>query len=177
MDVPLDGIALESWETEDTCPRCEGSRLELRHLEYRAHENFELFIQICPLCGYRETQFMDEYKGRNIRYTLIASRPEDYNTLMYRSPTASIMIPELGIEITPTTKALPRITTIEGLLLDLRSKIQTLSDNPSVASERLTMVDKALRGELKVTLVLTDFQGSSWVKGKDGTSIIIEELN
>jgi zinc finger protein len=176
MDVHLEGITVESWLTDDVCPRCGQTKLELRHLEYRGAERFELFIQACPSCGYRETQFMDEYKGRNMRYILVINRPEDYNTLVYRSPTASIAIPELGIEITPTSKALPRITTVEGLMLDLRSKIEALSDDPAAARKRLVMVDRALQGEMKVTLILTDSQGSSWLKGKEGTNIIVEGL-
>jgi C4-type Zn-finger protein len=166
----IDGIEVESWSTEEICPTCGLKGLELRHLVYKKDEGFELFIQVCPKCGFKEHEFMDVLQRGYVKYTIHVKRAEDYNTLIYRSPSGLITIPELGIEITPTSRTLPRITTIEGFMTEIRDRLLALF-SPEEMNSKIEKLNEALKGKLPITFVLEDKSGSSWVKPKEGTLV------
>jgi zinc finger protein len=169
--VVLEKSELEVWPTEEVCPNCGFVGLELRHLVYDNGQPFELFILICQKCGSREVEFVDSVFKRPVKYKVLVTRGEDLSTLVYRSPTASISIPELGVEITPTSRTLPRVSTIEGFIDDIKGRVEALSLGKVRDASKLSSINLVLEGRMHVTFILSDDYGSSWIKPAPGTTV------
>lgn len=130
-----------------------------------------MFNQLCPKCGYREVSLIDDVQKPPVFYKVYVNRVEDLNTVFYRSPTAEIRIPEIGIELTPTSNSLPKITTIEGFLGDVLEIAFALSSPNATNLAIKSELETVLKGGRKVTFELWDEYGSSWVKAKEGTLV------
>ena len=121
----------------------------------------------CGNCGYRWNDVrLAEIKGPR-KIVVDVKDPNDVNALVVRSSTASIVIPELGVEITPGPVSLGYITTIEGVLLDVLDKINFLCQEgetpPETCAEKKKMVEKARNGEIPFTFILIDPEGTSTI--------------
>ena len=121
----------------------------------------------CGNCGYRWNDIrLAEIKGPR-KIVIDVRGPNDVNALVVRSSTASIIIPELGVEITPGPASLGYITTIEGVLLDVLDKINFLCQDDETSletcAEKKKMVEKARNGEIPFTFILIDPEGTSTI--------------
>ncbi len=121
----------------------------------------------CGNCGYRWNDVrLAEVKGPR-KIVVEVRDPNDVNALVVRSSTASIVIPELGVEITPGPASLGYITTIEGVLLDVLDKVNFLCEegeaSPETCAEKKKMIEKARNGEIPFTFILIDPEGASTI--------------
>ncbi|MEM3670534.1 MAG: hypothetical protein QW767_02190 [Thermoprotei archaeon] len=168
----MEHLQTEKWVTERTCPACENNRLEFVHLSYNDSQQFELFVHSCSNCGYKETSFLDSVGKEPVTYRVFVRSRDDLSTLFYKSPTAEVSIPELGINHKPMSNSLPRITTIEGFLEDVLGLAKTLGTEEE-ASTSIGAIELALRGLVPLTFCLCDDLGSSWVKPREGTKVSV----
>lgn len=91
---------------------------------------------------------------------------------MFQSETCSLSIPELELELGPSTLG-GRFTTIEGLLTAIRDQLtdQThafIDSEDFVKKERMDIflqkLNSVLAGEMNVTIILDDPAGNSYIQ-------------
>jgi len=155
-------VGFETSEFKGRCGICGFASMELRKVDYSS-QNFELIVTICPNCGYRDVSIVELGGGHPVRHVVRIEKLSDLNILVYRSPQGDVLIPELGLELNHTGFTRPRITTVEGFLLEAKEKVELLFPREE-AAEFLTKIDRALKGELKLTFILNDESGASWVR-------------
>lgn len=143
------------------CGVCGNTKLELRRVIHKT-QSFELFVVVCQKCGHRDVTLMELGGGNPIELVIRVDEVSGLNTLVYRSPQADIFIPELGLELYHTAYTQPKITTIEGFLLEAKEKVESLFSKEE-SEQFLAKVEGALKGEVKFTFILRDQSGASWV--------------
>jgi zinc finger protein len=149
------------------CPSCS------HEIEYRYQtENIPYFSDIlivsanCPQCGYRYVDTQILTSSEPSRHTLAVTTPDDLAIRVVRSMTASIAIPELGVEIDPGPACTGFITNVEGVLDRIGHVVlsaqqwgdDTQRENARVLMER---IGQARIGTLPFTLILEDPSGNS----------------
>ncbi|VDM36229.1 unnamed protein product [Hydatigera taeniaeformis] len=79
----------------------------------------------CSLCGYRsnEVKSIAGIAERGKQFRLLIATEEDLSRDILKSDTASVALPELGIDSEPGTLG-GHFTTIEGLLVLIRDKVR-----------------------------------------------------
>ena len=105
--------------------------------------------------------------------------------MIFRSKTCKISSPELGFNISPGIASEPMITTIEGLLNKVKDYAITMYvlnedvETKNKVMEFLETIDKALKGEIKFTIILEDPLGNSAIKpptGRENRLIMFEQI-
>ena len=165
------------------CPSC-SHEIEFRYQT----ENIPYFSDIliisatCPECGYRYVDTQVLVSGEPSRYTLAVTSPEDLAIRIVRSMTASIVIPELGVEIDPGPACTGFVTNVEGVLDRIQQVVDaTCRWNEGDAKERacevLRQIAEARDGKFPFTLVLNDPSGNSAIFSEKAvkTALEIEE--
>jgi len=147
------------------CPSCGYEGLEVSLYLYNAPHFGNVVMEVgrCPSCGflYRDV-YVAEYGERKRFEVRVSKELGDY--LLIKSSSATVVIPELGIEITPGPAALGYITTARGILervLEVLSLVCT--EAIEECQRRVEDVRKALEGELEFTLIVDDPLGRSSV--------------
>ncbi|WFO75086.1 ZPR1 zinc finger domain-containing protein [Desulfurococcaceae archaeon MEX13E-LK6-19] len=153
-------------EYEIECPMC---RTQMKVEEYLYNMPMVGKVLIasgrCRECGYRfnDVRLAEPRGPRRIIYRV--EQPGDENALVIRASTASIRIPELGIEITPGPASTGYITTVEGILMDVLEKVEFLCSTGEASKEKCEEVKKAIREAMdarkKFTLIIEDPEGVS----------------
>ncbi|ABU82282.1 ZPR1-related zinc finger protein [Ignicoccus hospitalis KIN4/I] len=121
----------------------------------------------CSECGYK---FVDirtwESKGdQKIEFKV--EDEKDLNTLVLRSSTASLEIPELQAELTPGPASQGFLTTVEGVLQRFKDIIEYLCKDAHDEKEkaecekRLEVLKEMLEGKRKFTIIIRDPEGHS----------------
>ncbi|MHA1848409.1 MAG: ZPR1 zinc finger domain-containing protein [Promethearchaeota archaeon] len=160
----------------ETCPICLNSTLSqtvLIYVEKVSKEELLLFTTSCSSCGYKHSEVLPSRKGdlaRAHEYTLKVHDADDLESKIYRAPTGSIEIPELGLSLEPGVGAESFVTNIEGVLIKFKEKCNFLlrenRDNPSrisVIQKVIQDIDKAINGSFQFKVILRDSEGFSYL--------------
>lgn len=173
----------------EKCPVCGRNTLHIVETLYEdpVFGQLILYSQQCSSCGFRrvDIQYL-EFRGPS-RLVYVAEDADDvYKTYIFRSSTATIKSPELGIEISPGPDAEAMITTVEGLLLrmlDVAEQMEVLNEGDDAVISKLRefkdRVSSALMGKLRFTIIIEDPYGNSTIKppsGREG-KVHVEALN
>ena len=170
-----------------TCPVCQSKSLVVTELCYKLPNFGDVYLlsASCSTCGFKHTDILELSPHQEpSRYTVKVESPRDLNVLVVRSSSASVVMPELGVTITPGPYAQGVITTIEGFLHKAKEIVEFLLSS-EVDEERkrrcldiLKRLDKAIDGEEHFTFIIEDPSGLSVVVPKEGvpTKIIKEPL-
>mgnify|MGYP000129572320 CR=1 FL=1 len=158
-------------EYEIDCPSC---RRKMRIEEYLYDMPMVGKVLIasgtCSYCGYKfsDVRLAEPRKPRKIVYDV--KKPGDENALVIRASTASIKIPELGVEITPGPASRGYITTIEGIILDVIEKTKFLCSSPDAPKEncerKIRELEKARNVAKPFTIIIIDPEGVSAIISK-----------
>ncbi|WP_069807686.1 ZPR1 zinc finger domain-containing protein [Vulcanisaeta thermophila] len=162
----------------EKCPVCGRDTLHVTETLYEdpAFGQLILYSQQCSSCGFRrvDIQYLESRGPSRLVYTVEDSE-DVYRTYIFRSRTATIRSPELGIEISPGPEAEAMITTLEGLLLrmlDVAEQMEVLNEDDENTINKLrefkNKVSMALRGNLKFTIIIEDPYGNSAIKPPGG---------
>ncbi|MCX8184790.1 MAG: ZPR1 zinc finger domain-containing protein [Sulfolobales archaeon] len=117
----------------------------------------------CLSCGfiYRDAYAAEYGEPKKIEVK-VTREFGDY--LVIKSSTATVIIPELGVEISPGPAAQGYITTARGILENVAEVLSAMCrEGGEDCLKKLKEVDRALRGELDYTLVIEDPLGKSVV--------------
>jgi len=165
------------FEYESKCPVCNG-RFIIRDYKYNAPLFGDLIISVhmCTNCGYKFVDFFTLDAGEPQKVIFKVETLEDANSLVVKSPTCRIEIPELGVTIEPGIYSQGYITTVEGLILSVLEITEALcrSGEPpkEACEEKLMLLNKAANSEIPYTLILYDHLGMCKVIGKSKKAIV-----
>lgn len=113
----------------------------------------------CEACGYRVNDF--SFQGNFPKQDSIrVSRRQDLNNKIVRGSEATVLIPELGLELYPGPLSESFITNVEGLLKRFL-KLMPLFDDPDKVKEIEKKIGIAIEGGLEFTIVISDPSGVS----------------
>ena len=153
-------------EYEIECPTCR-MRMMVEEYLYEMPLVGKVLIAsgTCNYCGYRfsDVRLAEPREPRKIVYNV--EKPGDENALVIRASTASIKIPELGVEITPGPASRGYITTIEGIILDVIEKTKFLCSSPDApkktCDEKIKELEDARNVAKPFTIIIIDPEGVS----------------
>lgn len=148
------------------CPACGDHRLKISIYltEVRFFGKVVIEAGKCSSCGftYRDVYVAEYGEPKRFEVEVPPGRAGDY--LLIKSSTATVIIPELGVEITPGPAAQGYITTARGILENVRDLLNWLcQESDEECSKRLNEVSRALNGETGFTLIIEDPLGKSAV--------------
>lgn len=170
----------------EKCPICEEKALDVRELEYEAPYVGRIYIYSvkCYICGYmfKRAYSLEDKKPCRIKY--LVEDEEDLKTLIIKSESARVEVPELEASIDPGPAAETVIISLEGLLDRIREVLMVMiewaetSKQVKRGEEILKMLDEALKGRRKVTLIIEDPRGLSAIIPPKGrrSKLKIEEI-
>ena len=119
----------------------------------------------CEHCQWKTTQtFSLNSKKEPVKYTAKIECIQDMETKVIRSGTGAITIPELGIEISPTTNTEGYYNNIEGILDLVEETIGNTKDKKG--KELKEKIEQARNGKIVFQLILEDPEGNSALIGK-----------
>ncbi|XP_067637237.1 zinc finger protein ZPR1 isoform X2 [Eurosta solidaginis] len=150
-------------------------------------EEVVIMATVCEACGAKTNEVKSgggiEEKGT--RFEVQVESIEDLTRDVLKSETCSLTIPELDCEVGPSALG-GRFTTIEGILVAMKDQLQSEgclfqdSADEDIKKRLKSVIDKfdqILALELKVTLVLDDPAGNSYVQSLvDGDSDVDKKL-
>ncbi len=162
----FEGDTVPEIETSVKCPAC-GQLLFLTYqntnIPYEGTINIQTYY--CKKCYYKHTNIYPEKDDRARIVTFRAERPEDLSIVVYRSPSGVVRIPEIDVEIYPGEESTGEITTLEGILLAIRDKMEMFmedSEDRETAEKSMGFIDSTLSGRnSEITLVIEDPTGKS----------------
>ncbi|MCX8205147.1 MAG: ZPR1 zinc finger domain-containing protein [Candidatus Nezhaarchaeota archaeon] len=155
------------------CPMC-GVDLEVVDVYYDVplFGKAVLTSMTCRGCGYRRSDVFSLEERPPCRHELKVEGPEDLSVRVVRSSTATITIPELGIEIRPGLLAEGFVSNVEGVLRRVEAILeQLLRDSEAPEDERVRRVLEEVRmaaeGRRAFSLVIEDPCGNSFIAPKE----------
>ncbi|UXD21442.1 hypothetical protein IPA_04310 [Ignicoccus pacificus DSM 13166] len=151
------------------CPVCHENKMKVSIYQYDMPLMGPVIVVVgkCESCGYK---FVDiktvESKGRQ-EIVFKVDKEEDLNTLVLRSSTASLEIPELEAEIAPGPVSQGFLTTVEGVLQRFKDILNFLCKDArdekekKECEERLKRLEEMLSGKREFTIIIRDPEGYS----------------
>lgn len=167
-----------------TCPICHSDRATVnqRLLQIPYYEDFHAITIHCPDCGFRQADFANLNSKGPMRYEYKISTAKDITTKLVRSIYGVVEIPELGITIKPATSPTSWIRNIEGILLDMKEKVEFLMSHGETveirqkAKERIELIEEALESKIAFTLSVRDPEGNSVIIPADASKLVVEQI-
>jgi len=155
------------WTLTTTCPVCGRKELIVEDYLYEMPLVGKVLISVgkCRNCNYKhnDVRAVESYGPQRISFKV--DGPEDLGVLVIRSASATIKIPDLGIEITPGPAAQGFITTVEGVLDRVLEILDVMKDDPEAKKEEVEKREKeileAKEGKRKFILIIEDLEGVS----------------
>jgi len=160
--------------TKMKCLVCgyENAFMEVYEHEIPIIDRINIVVFKCEKCGLRIRDTLPYYvPGKRTIIRIFIERPEDFNTLIYRSPSALVKIEDLGIELEPVGEGgEDSITTAEGLITTIAEMLEFYCEegdlDPEARSEcnkKLAMLKEILSLRRATTILIDDPEGLSVV--------------
>ncbi|CAB10101.1 Zinc finger protein zpr1 [Schizosaccharomyces pombe] len=159
-----------------TCPSCSHQcDTHMKLLDIPHFKEVIIMSTVCDRCGYRsnEVKTGGEIPPKGRKITLKVMDAEDLSRDILKSETASLKIPELGLDLFPGTLG-GRFTTIEGLLAQVYDELygrvfsqETDSMTPEQVAnwqQFLCNLTAAREGATQFTLILDDPLSQSYLQ-------------
>lgn len=147
------------------CPMCGDRSLNVTAsiLSVKFFGEIVLETGRCSSCGFvHRDVYLAEY-GEPKRFEVRVTK-ESGDYLLVKSSSATVVIPELGVEITPGPAAQGYITTARGVLENVVNiLLGVCKEGDKECESKLDDVNRALRGEIDFTLIIEDPLGRSAV--------------
>ncbi|MEM0101307.1 MAG: ZPR1 zinc finger domain-containing protein, partial [Candidatus Methanomethyliaceae archaeon] len=149
------------------CTSCGHESLEVKevYVEIPKFGKIVIISMLCTKCGYRVNDIIPlEYKGPSkIEYKVKCLN--DLSAKVIRSKNSKIIIPELGLELTPGPRAEAFITNIEGVLdrfLWIAEYLYNTSSGiiKNRAKNIIEKIKQAMNAEFEFTVIMEDEFGN-----------------
>ena len=160
------------------CPVCGKKGLTVTETEYCAPNFGKTLLTLlrCTKCDWRRSDVASLEYHEPRCYKIRVEKPQDLQTRVVRSRTATIEIPELGVKIRPGPIAEAFISNIEGILERIEDKAEII--NEQFKSETFfKKLDDAKRGEFAFTLIIKDHSGNSAIISNEPGRVKIRKLS
>lgn len=150
------------------CPYCGGQmNVEVYLYEIPYIGPVLITVMNCPHCGFRRREVSVTEVGEAVKIKVRVTGEEELRYLVVKSSTASVYIPDVGLEYTPGPYAQGVITTVEGILHEFMSALEVICrEGGERCKEVRRWLDNAIEGRASFTLVLCDPEGKSNVFGR-----------
>jgi zinc finger protein len=119
-----------------------------------------ILVGECSTCGYRHRDVFPAEQKNPMKIELPVETEEDLESFVFRSYSADVEIPELGIEVVAGALYQGVITTVRGLL---ETFLTALGSN---CGDKCNEIMEAMEGKRKFTLIIKDKSGLSYVLNK-----------
>lgn len=163
------------------CPICKKGRLVLsKHIHELPDGDKYLIMKFeCDKCDFTKNDLIPvETPIKPGKFILNVNEKEDLKSKVFRSSSGVLEIPELEMEIEPGPAADFYITNIEGVLFRMKDAVsffkKGLSEENQKVNKILENIDRAINGEFKFTLIITDELGGSYIVPFNEKSLKIE---
>ena len=162
------------------CPAC-GREIKILSSIYEVpYFGKILLTTISCECGYKHSDSIITEIKEPRRYT-IKIDGQNLFTKVIRSSSGTIRIPEIGVDIEPGPASQAFITNLEGILSRIEDIVKIARDWNSDDEKKvercnliLERIDKTLKGESELTLILEDPFGNSAIISDD---VFIEKMS
>lgn len=174
-DYPLEEIEGEVLTFPTNCPDCNSpceTNMKLTNIPH--FKEVVIMATLCESCGHRTNEVKSgggiEPKGVKIEVRVAGKK--DFSRDLLKSETCHMEIPELKLEVGPTTLG-GRFTTVEGIIMATKDQLSNSTafigdsrdpDTVCKIQKFLSELQSVLNGEKTVTLVLDDPAGNSYVQ-------------
>ncbi|MFW9949159.1 MAG: ZPR1 zinc finger domain-containing protein [Candidatus Thorarchaeota archaeon] len=159
------------------CPSCNQGRIVITKTVYELPDKDQMLIIKfeCNKCKFTNNDIIPLTTNfePGIKILRIETE-EDLKSKIYRSPVATLEIPELELLVEPGPAANFYYTNIEGVLERFERAVLIYSNElPNNSFEKreiqdlLEMIAKARKAEFPITLKLTDNEGGSYIIPQD----------
>lgn len=141
-------------------------RIAYRYMNLPVEGEAILLSLRCSSCGYQATDIYSLRESREKFIKIEINSEKDLNKLVYVSSGSRVLIPELKLELELKQIDKGFVTTVEGILERFKEKTEYVCTQENVSSEcaeLLGSLEKAIRGELKFSLIIEDPSGRSSV--------------
>ncbi|MBS7658755.1 MAG: ZPR1 zinc finger domain-containing protein [Candidatus Bathyarchaeia archaeon] len=165
------------------CPICKENTFNVTQKEYEIefYGPVILLTALCEKCSftYRDVLLLTSSEPSIMKLKITN---EELNATIIKSSTATILIPELKVKITPGPASEGYITTVEGILNRIEDvALSMLSSLKGLKREKcmkfLEELQKARNGEKEFTFIIKDPYGKSIIIPKKKDKVIKRRLS
>ncbi|MEM0074122.1 MAG: ZPR1-type zinc finger protein [Thermoplasmatales archaeon] len=152
---------MDQGDPMNICPSCGKNSLErgIKELDIPHFGRSTLYYMRCLNCGFRVNDI--SFEGNYPSEAKITIREkEDLNTKIVRGDKATILIPELGLELYPGPLSESFITNVEGLLNRFMNLLPLFDEGRKIEDFK-ARVEDALSGKIQFSIIIRDPSGVS----------------
>ena len=167
----------EEVEYSFKCPSCDKGKIKILKTTYDVPDGDKmLLIKFeCNICNFTNNDVIPLTTNNTPGImTLSVSNEKDLKSKIYRSPVGKLEIPELELFVVPGPNADFYYTNVEGILFRFENAVSIYRKNLEKDDDEIEDIDKilhdlhkAMKGEFKFTLVITDTEGGSYIIPED----------
>ena len=168
------------------CPACKSGTIRIKKVTYNLPDGDKMLIVLfeCDQCNYHKNDVIPFTTRPNSGLMILRVENEnDLKSKIYRSPTATLEIPELELSVEPGPASNFYYTNVEGILYRFEAAVsiyrKSLDDkDPEVPEIDLILnnLEKAMKGKFEFTLKITDTEGGSYIQPEDDSKFKFETL-
>ena len=176
----------EEIEFSFKCPTCKEGRIKLLKTTYDVPDGDKMLIVKfeCNVCNFTNNDIIPLTTNNTPGImTLKVSDENDLKSKIYRSPVGKLEIPELELFVVPGPNADFYYTNVEGILFRFENAVsiyrKSLEKNDVQIEEIdqiLSDLHKAVKGEFKFTLIITDTGGGSYIIPQDESKYSFQKI-
>ncbi len=166
--------------TDVKCPLCGEKLYFIQMMTEIAYEK-QILIQtyFCKKCLFKKNNVTQIDRGEPLRESILVRGQDDLRIVVYRSPEARILIPEMGAEVEPGDISNGEVTTVEGVVTRIWERMgSVLYDFEGTEEEERSAREKLEKirnwNFFPFTLVLEDESGMSRIQS---SRAIIEKID
>lgn len=172
------------------CPACQDGMVNLHKAVYDLPDGDKMLILKfeCDKCNYTKNDIIPLTTNMKPgKMVLCVEDAEDLKSKIYRSPTGKLEIPELELVVEPGPSAQLYFTNVEGILYRFEAAVRIYRNDldfdeaddseKDEIDEILNDIQKALEGNFKFTLKITDPDGGSYIIPQDEKKYSFEKID
>ncbi|KYN28845.1 PREDICTED: zinc finger protein ZPR1 [Trachymyrmex cornetzi] len=174
-EYPLEQLEGEVLSFPTNCPDCNSpceTNMKLTNIPH--FKEVVIMATLCESCGHRtnEVKSGSGIESQGVRIEVTITGKEDFSRDLLKSETCDMEIPELELEVGPTILG-GRFTTVEGIIAAMKEQLSSStaftgdSTDPEIVNRMnvfIAQLEEVLDGQRKVTLILDDPAGNSYVQ-------------
>lgn len=169
------------------CPSCEKGLITIDITDYDLPDSDKMLIInfACDQCNYHKNDIIPMTTRMDPGIMTLKIQDEnDLKSKIYRSPTGKLEIPELELIVEPGPRADFYYTNVQGILFRFEQAVLIYKNNlekndpqSNEIEDILGDLKRAINGELKFTLIITDPGGGSYIIPQDASHYSFKKLN
>lgn len=176
-EFTLEDLEGEVFQFPTNCPDCNSPcETNMKKTNIPHFKEVVIMATNCESCGHRtnEVKSGGGIEPTGVHIEVVVNGREDFSRDVLKSETCSLKIPELELEVGPHALG-GRFTTIEGLLVAIKEQLNDpqfshmfgdskTDESRARMEEFLQRLEQVLEGKFRVTLVLDDPAGNSYIQ-------------